>query len=59
MNKNFSFVIGQAAALSIAVETIVFAFTLIWEVINQSHEGGFKNATIFDSFTFYGITFST
>jgi hypothetical protein len=33
MNKNFSFVIGRAAALSIAVETIVFAFSLIWEVI--------------------------
>ena len=33
MNKSFSFVIGRAAALSIAVETIVFAFSLIWEVI--------------------------
>ena len=33
MNKNFSFVIGRAAALSIAVETIVFAFSLIWGVI--------------------------
>jgi len=36
MNKNFSFVIGRAAALSIAVATIVFAITLIWEVINLS-----------------------
>jgi hypothetical protein len=36
MNKNFSFVIGRAAALSIAVVTIVFAFSLIWEVINLS-----------------------
>jgi hypothetical protein len=33
MNKNSSFVIGRAAALSIAVETTVFAFSLIWEVI--------------------------
>ena len=33
MNKNLSFVIGRAAALSIAVETTVFAFALIWEVI--------------------------
>ena len=33
MDKNFSFVIGRAAALSIAVETTVFAFALIWEVI--------------------------
>jgi len=33
MNKNFSFVIGRAAALSIAVETVVFAFSLIWGVI--------------------------
>jgi hypothetical protein len=36
MNKNFSFVIGRAAALAIAVETIVFAISLIWEVINLS-----------------------
>jgi hypothetical protein len=36
MNKNFSFVIGRAAALSIAVETVVFAISLIWEVINLS-----------------------
>ena len=36
MNKNLSFVIGRAAALSIAVETIVFAFSLIWEVIFHS-----------------------
>jgi hypothetical protein len=33
MNKHCSFVIGRAAALSIAVETIVFAFSLIWEVM--------------------------
>jgi hypothetical protein len=33
MNKNSSFVIGRAAALSIAVETTVFVFSLIWEVI--------------------------
>jgi len=33
MNKNFGFIIGQAAALVIAVETIVFAFSLIWEMI--------------------------
>ena len=32
MNKNLSFVIGRAAALSIAVVTIVFAFSLILEV---------------------------
>jgi len=36
MNKDFSFVIGRAAALAIAVETIVFAVSLIWEVINYS-----------------------
>jgi hypothetical protein len=36
MNKNFSFVIGRAAALSIAVETIVFAISLIWEIIIPS-----------------------
>jgi len=36
MNKNFSFVIGRAAALAIAVVTLVFAFSLIWEVINYS-----------------------
>jgi hypothetical protein len=36
MNKNFSFVIGRAAALSIAIVTIVFAISLIWEVINLS-----------------------
>ena len=33
MNKDLSFIIGRAAALSIAVETIVFAFSLIWEVV--------------------------
>ena len=36
MNKNFSFVIGRAAALSIVVATIVFAITLTWEMINLS-----------------------
>lgn len=36
MNKNFSFVIGRAVALLIAVETIVLAITLILEVINLS-----------------------
>jgi len=36
MNKNFSFVIGRMAALAIAVVTIVFAFSLIWEVIFRS-----------------------
>ncbi len=36
MNKNFSFVIGRVAALAIAVVTIVFAISLIWEVINLS-----------------------
>ena len=33
MNKNYSLVIGRAAALSIAIETTVFAFSLIWGVI--------------------------
>ncbi len=28
MNKNFGFLMGRAAALSIAIETIVFAFSL-------------------------------
>jgi hypothetical protein len=36
MNKNFSSVIGRVAALSIAIETIVFALSLIWEVIAPS-----------------------
>ena len=36
MNKNFSFVIGRAAAIAIAIVTIVFAISLIWEVINYS-----------------------
>jgi len=36
MNKNFGYVIGRAAALAIAVETIVFAVSLIWEMINIS-----------------------
>ena len=33
MKTNSSFVIGRAAALSIAVETIVFTFSLIWEMV--------------------------
>jgi hypothetical protein len=36
MNKNVSFVLGRAAALAIAIVTIVFAVSLIWEVINSS-----------------------
>ena len=33
MKKNYGFLIGRAAALAIAVETTVFAISLIWEVI--------------------------
>jgi hypothetical protein len=36
MNKNFGFLIGRAAALAMAIVTIVFAISLIWEVINLS-----------------------
>jgi len=36
MNKNFNFIIGRVAALAIAIVTIVFAISLIWEVINYS-----------------------
>jgi hypothetical protein len=36
MNKNSSFSVGKAAAIAIAVVTIVFAISLIWEVINSS-----------------------
>jgi hypothetical protein len=36
MNRHYGFVIGRVAALSIAVETIVFAFSLILEVIFPS-----------------------
>ena len=36
MNKSRSFVIGRVAALAIAIVTIVFAISLIWEVINLS-----------------------
>ena len=36
MDKNHSFVIGRAAALSIAITTIVFAISLIWEMISLS-----------------------
>jgi len=32
MSKDLSFVIGRAAALAIAVVTIIFAISLIWEV---------------------------
>ena len=33
MKRNINLVIGRAAALAIAIETIVFAFSLIWGVI--------------------------
>lgn len=33
INKNFTFGTGRMAALSIAVETIVFAVSLVWELI--------------------------
>jgi hypothetical protein len=36
MDKSRSFVIGRVAALAIAIVTIVFAISLIWEVINLS-----------------------
>jgi len=36
LNKNFSFIIGRTAALSIAVETTVFAISLIWELMSPS-----------------------
>jgi len=36
MKKNASFVIGRAAALLIVFETIVFAISLIWEVLVPS-----------------------
>jgi hypothetical protein len=36
MNKGFSFVIGRTAALVMAIVTITFAISLIWEVINLS-----------------------
>jgi hypothetical protein len=36
MNKNHSFVIGRVAAQAIAIATIVFAISLIWEMINLS-----------------------
>ena len=36
MNKNFSLIIGRVAALATAIATIVFAISLIWEVINLS-----------------------
>jgi hypothetical protein len=36
MNSNIGFAIGRVAALAIAVETIVFAVSLIWEVITPS-----------------------
>ena len=36
MNKNFSLIIGRSAALAIAIATIIFAISLIWEVINIS-----------------------
>ena len=36
MNKDFSFIIGRTAALAMAIVTIAFAVSLIWEVINLS-----------------------
>jgi hypothetical protein len=36
MNKNFSLILGRVAALAIAIATIVFAISLIWEMINLS-----------------------
>jgi hypothetical protein len=36
MNKSYSFVIGRAAALAIAIETIVFAISLVWEMISPT-----------------------
>jgi hypothetical protein len=36
MNKKSGFAIGRAAALAIAVVTIIFAVSLIWEVLNSS-----------------------
>ncbi len=33
MNKNSGLLIGRAAALSIAVETLIFAFSLVWGLI--------------------------
>jgi hypothetical protein len=33
MNRNMDLAIGRAAALSIAIETLIFAFSLIWGVI--------------------------
>ena len=36
MNKNPSFAIGRAAALGITIVTILFAISLIWEVLYRS-----------------------
>jgi len=36
MTRNFSFVSGRMAALSIAVETTVFVISLIWEVTDSA-----------------------
>lgn len=36
MNKNPSFSIGRVATLAIAVETIIFAVSLVWEVLVPS-----------------------
>lgn len=36
MNKNYSFVIGRAAALAVSIATILFAISLIWEMVNLS-----------------------
>lgn len=34
MKKDFSYMIGRTAALWIAIETIVFAFSLVWELLS-------------------------
>jgi hypothetical protein len=36
VKKDFSSAIGQVAALSIAIETVIFALSLIWELISPS-----------------------
>ncbi len=48
MKKSISFVIGRAAALSTAIDTILFAFSLIWGVI--FHTGFDKNLGYIASF---------
>jgi len=36
VNEDFTFIVGRAAALAMAIVTITFAISLIWEVINYS-----------------------